>query len=57
MKPILDYDANKLLYPIHKNMAIDSDGNQFIRVSNHIAREVKSGKIHAISSWPKNKEK
>lgn len=40
-----------------KNMAIDSDGNKFMRVSNHMARDVKTDKIHAISSWPKDIEK
>ena len=55
MKPIIDYDANKLLYPIFKSMAIDSDGNKYMRLSEHMAMDVNTGKIHAISSWRKDK--
>ena len=55
MKPIIDYDANKLLYPIFKSMTIDSDGNKYMRLSEHMAMDVNTGKIHAISSWPKDK--
>ncbi|WP_288687223.1 hypothetical protein [uncultured Catenibacterium sp.] len=55
MKPIIDYDANKLLYPIFKSMAIDSDGNKYMRLSEHMVMDVNTGKIHAISSWPKDK--
>lgn len=55
MKPIIDYDANKLLYPIFKSMAIDSDGNKYMRLSEHMAMDVNTGKIHVISSWPKDK--
>ena len=34
---------------------IVSDGKKYMRLSEHMAMDVNTGKIHAISSWPKDK--
>ena len=37
-------------------MAIDSDGNYMMRMSNNMVMDMDSGDIHMISSWEKDSE-
>lgn len=56
MKPIIDYEDNNILCPVSDNMAIDSAGNIYMRMSKNRAMDVSTGKTHLISSWPNDKE-
>ena len=37
-------------------MAIDSDGNMMMRMSDNMAMDLDSGDIHIISSWSNDDE-
>lgn len=50
-KNIFDYDDGDYAFSISDNMAIDSEGDLLLRMSDNIAMELDSGDIHFTSSW------
>lgn len=46
-----DYDDGDFCFPLSDNMAIDTDGNTMMRMSNNMAMNMNSGELHSISSW------
>lgn len=46
-----DYDDDDFCFPLSDNMAIDTDGNTMMRMSNNMAMNMNSGELHSISSW------
>lgn len=50
-KNIFDYDDGDYAFSTSDNMAIDSEGDLLLRMSDNIAMELDSGDIHFTSSW------
>lgn len=50
-KNIFDYDDSDYAFSISDNMAIDSEGDLLLRMSDNIAMDLDSGDIHFTSSW------
>lgn len=50
-KNIFDYDDGDYAFSISDNMAIDSEGDLLLRMSDNIAMNLDSGDIHFTSSW------
>ena len=48
---IFDYDAGDYLFPLGDDMAIDSDGDMYLRLSDTMALDMYDGEIHFVSGW------
>lgn len=55
-KRFFDYDDCDYVHSISNNMAIDSDGNMMIRMSDNMAMDMDSGELHFVSSWDNDEE-
>ena len=55
-KHFFDFEDGDFAHTIFDNMAIDSDGNMMMRMSDNIAMDLDSGDIHIISSWSNDDE-
>lgn len=57
MKPvIMDFEKLDLLQPVGDTMAFDLEGNFFMKLSDTMAVDMKTGKLHILSKWPKDDE-
>lgn len=50
-KHFFDFEDGDFANSISNNMAINSDGNLLMRMSNNIAMDMGSGELHSISDW------
>jgi len=50
-KFIWDLDDDDYIFSLSDRMAIDSDGNMMMRISDNMAMEMDSGDIHFVLSW------
>jgi len=50
-KLFFDYDDGDFGFTISDNMAVDSNGNMMMRLSDDMALDMDSGDIHFTSSW------
>lgn len=48
---IFDMDDVDYLHRISDDMAINSDGDMMMRLSEHMAMDMDSGDIHFVSAW------
>lgn len=55
-KRIFDYEDGDFARTISDTMAMDSDGNLLLRMSDHTAMDMDSGEIHHISGWSRDKD-
>ena len=55
-KHFFDYEDGVFVHSIFDNMAIDSDGNMMMRISDHLAIDMDSGDLHYTSSWDNNED-
>lgn len=55
-KPFFDFEDDDFGFAVSDNIAIDSDGNTMMRMSDNMAMDLDSGDIHFISSWSKDDE-
>ena len=55
-KHFFDYDDGDFIHGISDNIAIDSDGNVMMRMSDNMAMVMDSGELHFISSWNNDEE-
>lgn len=50
-KDFFDYDSGNFVHTLSGNMAIDSDGDLFMRMGDNMAMNMDSGELHIISGW------
>ena len=50
-KRFFDYEDCDFGFAISDNIALDSDGNMMLRMSDNMAMDMDSGDIHFISGW------
>ena len=50
--PIFNLDDGEIICPISDDMAIDSEGNMFLRMGDCLALDMDSGELHITSCWP-----
>ena len=50
-KLFFDYDDGDFGFTISDNMAVDSNGDMMMRLSDDMALDIDSGDIHFTSSW------
>ena len=50
-KHFFDYDDGDYVHSISDNMAIASDENMMMRMSDNMAMDMDSGELHYVSSW------
>lgn len=50
-KLFFDYDDGDFGFTISDNMAVDSNGNMMMRLSDDMALDMDSSDIHFTSSW------
>lgn len=50
-KLFFDYDDGDFGFTISDNMAVDSNGDMMMRLSDDMALDMDSGDIHFTSSW------
>lgn len=50
-KLFFDYDDGYFGFTISDNMAVDSNGDMMMRLSDNMALDMDSGDIHFTSSW------
>lgn len=48
---VFDMDDVDYLHRISDDMAINSDGDMMMRLSEHMAMDMDSGDIHFVSAW------
>lgn len=46
-----DYQDGDFAHTISTNMAINSDGNMLMHMSDNMVMDMKTGNLHFISSW------
>ena len=46
-----DFGKGKAAHPVSDNMAIDSDGDLLMRMSDNLSMNLESGEVHYTSSW------
>ncbi len=56
MNPIFDYDDGEYIYQTSDNMGIDSDGNMYMRISDHMCLDLDTGELHLTSDWEEDDE-
>lgn len=49
---IFDYENGDFIHALSDSMAINSDGNFMMKVSNNMAMDMDSGDLHMTSPWP-----
>lgn len=55
-KHFFDYDDGDFIYSLSDDMAIDSNGNMMMRMSDNVAMDMDSRELHFISSWSEHKK-
>ncbi len=55
-KHFFDFENDDFWFAISNNIAMDSDGNMMMRMSDNMAMNLDSGDIHIISSWSNDNE-
>ena len=50
-KKFFDYNDSDFANIISNNMAIDSNGNMLMRMSDNMAMDRETGDVHFISGW------
>lgn len=55
-KSFFDFDDDDFGMSISGNMAVDSEGNFMMRMSNNTAMDMDTGDIHFISGWSDDEE-
>ena len=50
-KHFLDYEDGEICRSISNNMAISSDGDLLLRMSDNMVMDMDSGDLHIISGW------
>lgn len=50
-KRFFDFDDGEFGMPISDNMAIDSEGDMMMRMSDNMDMDMDTGDIHFISGW------
>lgn len=48
---IWDIDDDNFIFELSNNMAMDSNGNMMMRMSDNTAMDIDSGDIHFTSPW------
>lgn len=51
MPEFFDYDDSDFATPLSNNMAIDSDGDMLMKLTDSLTMDMDSGDIHFISGW------
>lgn len=46
-----DYDSGRFGHPISDNMAIDTNGDLLLRISENTALDTATGEVHTVSCW------
>lgn len=49
---IFDYEDGDFIHTLLGSMAMDSDGDLMMRLSDNMAMDMNSGDIHVVASWP-----
>lgn len=55
-KFLFDFDDDDFAFQVSDNMAMDSDGNLLLRMTDTMALDIDSGDIHLTSLWEKDEE-
>ena len=50
-KPFIDLEDSDICIPVSNNMAMDSNGNLLMRMSDSLAMDMESGDLHITSGW------
>lgn len=50
-KRFFDFDDADFGIPISDNIAINSDGDMMMRMSDNMAMDMETGEMHFISGW------
>ena len=50
-KHIFDFTDGDFVHSISDHMAIDSDGDLWMRMGDDLALELDSGELHMVSGW------
>lgn len=56
IKHFFDYENGNFVASISDNMAIDSDGNFMMRMTENTVMDMDTGDIHFISGWSDDEE-
>lgn len=54
-KLFFDFDDDDFAMPVSDDMAIDSEGNLNVRMSDNMAMDMETGEVHLISGWNKKR--
>ncbi|MBQ7828596.1 MAG: hypothetical protein IJ386_10080 [Clostridia bacterium] len=57
MSRFFDYDDGDFVHSTSGNMAVDSDGDLMLRMSDSLAMDMDSGELHIISGWDDEDER
>ena len=49
---IFDYKSGDFIHALSDSMAMDSEGNFMMKLSNYVAMDMGSGNLHMTSLWP-----
>ena len=55
-KLFFDFEDGDFAHSISDDMAIDSDGDLFMRMGDNMAMDMNSGELHIISGWSINED-
>ena len=55
-KKLFDYNDSSFAHTISNNMAIDSNGEMIMRISDNVAIDMETGDLHFISGWSDEEE-
>ena len=55
-KHFFDYEDDDFACSISDNIAIDSDGDLWIRMGDDMAMDMDSGELHIISGWSNDED-